>query len=103
MPGTLLSRVSGSQTGSRSGPLKPDADPFKKTEVEVIAGHRKNEVILDRQRAFRSFKLNRILLDDHHARVEMGLDLAVLDAVFDVRLDPVFNVAVHCGIAMNQA
>ena len=82
--------------------LKAHAQPFKKIKVWVVAGQGKNKIVLDRNQALGCLQDDRIRRDLDYLGGEMVLDLSIFNAVFDIRLDPVFDVSVYLRTAMYQ-
>jgi hypothetical protein len=56
MPGTLLSSVSGLQSGKLVGAFELDAEALEEGEVGMIAGHGEDEVVGDGGAAIRGFE-----------------------------------------------
>ena len=97
MPGTLLSSVSAIADGQFVGAVKADAEALEEGEVGMVAGHGEDEVVMDGQAAIGSFEQEGVRSDFDDIGVEESLDFAVFDAVFDVGLDPVFDVRCNSG------
>src|SRR5665213_4106916 len=70
-------------------PFKANTERFKEGKVRMIAGHRKNKIVCHTHPALRRLKQDRVRQNLNNLRIEVRRDLAGLDAVLDVRLDPV--------------
>src|SRR5215468_12706131 len=79
-----------------------DPDLAEKLQIRVIAGEREHKVVLEGQFAVRRIQYDRSRRDLPHYRVEVRLDFAVLDAVFDIGLDPVLHLVMDHRTAMHQ-
>ena len=78
------------------------AEPLDKREVRVVAGEREDDVVRDRLLACRGAEGDGVFVDLFDGGVEVRGDLAVFDAVVDVGQDPILNVPVHLGAAVDQ-
>src|ERR1035437_3226391 len=74
----------------------------QKIVVRMVANQGEHEVILQADRAARRIDKNVVDADFLHRTVEVSLDLPILDAVFNVGLDPVFNMMVELPVAVDQ-
>ena len=79
-----------------------DAERAQEAEVGMIAGHGEHEIVLQPQLALRRVEQDRIRGDLAHGGVEVRGDFMVLDAIFDVGLDPVLDVGRDGRAAMHQ-
>src|SRR5579863_873469 len=68
----------------------------------MISGHSEDEIVGQRHAAGRSFDHNRVGSNFQNLGGKVCLDLAVLDAVLDVRLDPVLHVGRNLGSAVDE-
>ncbi len=82
----------GIRDGLRRGRIQMDPVVGHELEVGAVAGHGKDEIVLDGDFAFRRLQHHFVRPDLFDDRVEVALDFAALDAVFNVRLDPIFHV-----------
>jgi len=87
---------------ARVGLVQGDTEALDETEVGVIAGEGEDEVIWQGEFALGSGEGDGVFGDADDAGVEVRVDFAVLDAVVDVGEDPVFDVAVHLGAAVDE-
>src|SRR5215472_4885361 len=81
--------------------LELNAHALQKTKVGMIPRHRKHKIILDHLCALGRAQRHCVLCDFRDFGIEECLDLAVLYAVFDVRLDPVLHVPMHPLVPMH--
>jgi len=84
------------------GALETDPHRLKKTEIEMVAGHGEDKVIFERDAAQRRLHRHCVWSDFDHFGMKVCLDFAVLDAVLNVRLDPVLHVWLNPCPAVNQ-
>src|ERR1039458_3276847 len=78
------------------------AQPLDEVEVGGIADEGEDKVVGQRDRAGGRGQGDVIFGDFGDGGVEVGLDLAVLDAVVDVGQDPVLDVGLHLGAAVGH-
>ena len=69
----------------------------------MVAGQRKNKIILQRHLALRRVQNDIIRRDFADGAVEVSRNLSIADPVFDVGQNPVLHVRMHLGPAMNQS
>jgi hypothetical protein len=84
------------------GGVQLDAEVLDEAEVGVVAGEGEDEVVGDDLGAFGGGEGHVIFRDAGDNCVEVGGDLAVLDAIVDVGEYPVFDVAVHLRAAVDE-
>src|SRR5882762_11048398 len=70
--------------------------------IGVVSRQGKHKIVLDCHFAFRRVQPDVIGRNLLHRTVEIGSDLPVLDAVLNIRKDPVLHMRVHLGTAMYQ-
>ena len=90
--------------GAVGRPLGVEADSvrFQELGIRTIARHGEHEIVLETLFAVGSLDTYEGLTDLEHGGTKVRGDLAVLDAVFDVGLDPVFDVLMDRFAAMNK-
>src|SRR5262249_9364221 len=79
-----------------------DSDLAQKIEIGMITGERENEVVPERQFTLRSMEYRGRWRDLLYCRIEVRHDLAILDPVFDVGLDPILHVLMDRRAAMHK-
>src|SRR5581483_2101984 len=80
--------------------LNPQA--LQKVVVRGVACQCEYEVVLQTDGSARSPPYHVILLDTRHTAAEVRSNLAIFNAVLDIRLDPVFDVMMDLRPAVNQ-
>ena len=68
-------------------------------EIGTVAGHGEDEVVLDVDFAIRCLNDDIVLANFFDGAVEVGFDFTALNAIFDVGLDPIFDVRVNARAA----
>ena len=81
--------------GKTIGAFEAHSHALQKGEIKPIAGHGEDEVVRQNLAPRRCFDNHRIGGDFNDIRVEKRLDFSVLDAIFDVRLDPVLYMRLN--------
>src|SRR5579872_555082 len=79
-----------------------DSQRFQKLEIRPIPGERQNRLVRQHDGAVRRGQSNPVRIDAGHGAFEIRGDLAGFDPVLDIRLDPVFDVAVHRRPTVHQ-
>src|SRR5262249_13850654 len=74
----------------------------KEIVIGVISSEGEHEVILDGDFAFGSLQDYMVEGNLLHGGVEVSRDLAVFDAIFNVRTNPILHMRMHPGPAVNQ-
>ena len=82
--------------------VESDAEGFEELEVGVIAGHGEDEIIFECALAFGGAETDGIRGNFLDGGVEGAVDFVMADAVFYVRENPVFYVAMHLVAAMDK-
>src|SRR5579862_3440595 len=68
----------------------------------MVASHGKDKVILQLEWTVRGLEIHVFNSDFRNRTAEVGSNLAILDAVFNVRQNPVLDVIVQLGSTMHQ-
>src|ERR1700733_6497532 len=71
------------------------ANRSQKIKVGMVPGQGKDKIILQSNQSLRRQQLDRVFRDAGHGAGKVGSDFAVLDAIVDVRQNPVFDVVMH--------
>jgi len=101
--GNVALKCGGVADGAASvGLVEGNSQTFNKAEVGVIAGEGEDELVGQDDFAFGSCQIDVVFVDPCDVGAEVGLDLAVLDAIVDVGEDPILDVPVHLGAAVNK-
>src|SRR5438094_8837458 len=68
----------------------------------MVASQCKDEIIFQMKHTLRSVEHHVIIRNLSDTTLEVGGNLVVLDAVLDIRLDPILHVIVHLSTTINQ-
>src|ERR1700730_13860471 len=68
----------------------------------MVASHGEDKIVLQADRTFRGFEVDRVGLDLLHSAAEVGGNFAILDAVLNVGQNPILHVAMEFRPAMYQ-
>src|SRR5262249_5677627 len=80
-----------------------NAQSFEKLQIWAIADHRKYEVVLQCPGlAVRMAKDNMLLGNFDDRRFKKSIDFLALDAILDIRLDPVFDARAEFCTPVDQ-